>query len=252
MQATEKYYLEDEEENERERSERERKELLKKEAENIAIDLTLKRVRFRQYHSDRQLEKEIISLEKKWEHMRQKYERSLKEIRRFEEEKAKNDHSAEQKKRLADIDKELQELAEENERFKAEGWLSTPEKDTAEKEAQEKGLFDDVQERIKGIIGRVTINCSKDYLMERRYDEEIQDDMFASVSISGSEEVSLDEIMDVRDALKRLDDEHREVIELYYFNQLSVSEIASMLQKSVNTVKSQLRRGREKLRTMLA
>ena len=88
--------------------------------------------------------------------------------------------------------------------------------------------------------------------MERRYDEEIQDDMFASVSISGSEEVSLDEIMDVRDALKRLDDEHREVIELYYFNQLSVSEIASMLQKSVNTVKSQLRRGREKLRTMLA
>ena len=57
--------------------------------------------------------------------------------------------------------------------------------------------------------------------------------------------------MDVRDALKRLDDEYREVIELYYFNQLSVSEIASMLQKSVNTVKSQLRRGREKLRTML-
>ena len=39
--------------------------------------------------------------------MRQKYERSLKEIRRFEEEKAKNDHSVEQKKRLADIDKEL-------------------------------------------------------------------------------------------------------------------------------------------------
>ena len=128
--------------------------------------------------------------------MRQKYERSLKEIRRFEEEKAKNDHSAEQKKRLADIDKELEELARENERFKAEGWLSTPEKDlsdngnsekdavekdaaekdaaekdaaekdavekdaagkdAAEKDAPEKkkGVLNDVQERIKSIIGR--------------------------------------------------------------------------------------------------
>ena len=181
MPATEKYDLGAEEKDERERSERERKELLKKEAEDIAINIALKRARFRQYLSDRQLEKEIIALEKKWEHMRQKYERSLKEIRRFEEEKAKNDHSAEQKKRLADIDKELEELARENERFKAEGWLSTPEKnssghgrsekdaaekDTAEKDAAEKdaagkdapekkkGLLDDVQERIRGIIGR--------------------------------------------------------------------------------------------------
>lgn len=110
----------------------------------------------------------------------------------------------------------------------------------------------DSEEHRKAWFLRVTINCSKDYLMGRRYDEEIQDDMFASVSISGTKEASLEEIMDVRDALKRLDDEHREVIELYYFNQLSVSEIAFMLQKSVNTVKSQLRRGREKLRTMLA
>lgn len=109
----------------------------------------------------------------------------------------------------------------------------------------------DSEEHRKAWFLRVTINCSKDHLMGRRYDEEIQDDMFASVSISGTEEASLDEIMDVRDALKRLDDEYREVIELYYFNQLSVSEIASMLQKSVNTVKSQFRRGREKLRTML-
>lgn len=168
MPETEKYYLGNEEDDERERSERERKELLKKQSEDMAIDLTLKRARFRQYLSDRRLEKEIISLEKKWEHMRQKYERSLKEIRRFEEEKSKNDHSAEQKKRLADIDKEL---AKENERFKAEGWLSTQEKDlsgngnfekdtvekdTAEKDApgKEKGLLDDVQERIRGIVGR--------------------------------------------------------------------------------------------------
>ena len=64
MPTTEKYYLGAEEESERERSERERKELLKKEAEDIAINIALKRARFRQYLSERQLEKEIISLEK--------------------------------------------------------------------------------------------------------------------------------------------------------------------------------------------
>lgn len=110
----------------------------------------------------------------------------------------------------------------------------------------------DSEEHRKAWLLRVAINCSKDHLTSRRYDEEIKDDMFASVSISGTEEASLDEIMDVRAALKKLDEEHREVIELYYFNQLSVTEIAMMLQRSVNTVKSQLRRGREKLRLLLS
>ena len=181
---------------EREYSERERKELLKKEAEELAAEIALKRARFRQFISDRILEKEIITLEKKWEHMRQKYERSLREIRRLEEEKAEKDHSAEQKKRLVDIDRELRELEEKNEKLKAGGWLNDPEKDAsgngasekdpaekdpAEKDAaekaaaekaaaekddagkdaagndapkKEKGFLDDVQERIKGIIGR--------------------------------------------------------------------------------------------------
>ena len=44
----------------------------------------------------------------------------------------------------------------------------------------------DSEEHRKAWFLRVTINCSKDHLMGRRYDEEIQDDMFASVSISGT------------------------------------------------------------------
>lgn len=62
----------------------------------------------------------------------------------------------------------------------------------------------------------------------------------------------MEEIMDVRAAIKQLDDEYREVIELYYFSELSVTEIANMQQKSVNTVKSQLQRARSKLKSLLS
>lgn len=109
----------------------------------------------------------------------------------------------------------------------------------------------DSEEHRKAWILRVTINCSKDRLMKRRCDEELGEDMFSSVSLSGTEEATIEEIMDLREALMKLSEEYREVIGLYYFNDLSVTEIAAALQRPVNTVKSQLRRGREKLKELL-
>ncbi len=103
----------------------------------------------------------------------------------------------------------------------------------------------------KNWLLRVTVNCSKDLLMGKRYDEEIDDDMFGSDEFSGSD-VSREEIMDVRDALKKLKDTYREVIELYYINGFNTREIAFMLQRSENTVKSQLLRGREELKRLLS
>ena len=88
--------------------------------------------------------------------------------------------------------------------------------------------------------------------MKRGYGEELNDDMFGSEDMSGSSGVSVEEIMDVRNAIKQLSDDYREIIELYYFNELTVSEIAQMLQRPVNTVKSQLMRGRNELKKLLA
>ena len=103
----------------------------------------------------------------------------------------------------------------------------------------------------KNWLLRVTVNCSKDLLTGRRYDDEIDDDMFGDEEFSGSE-ASREEIMDVRDALKKLKDTYREVIELYYINGFNTREIAFMLQRSENTVKSQLLRGREELKKLLS
>ena len=43
----------------------------------------------------------------------------------------------------------------------------------------------DSEEHRKAWLLRVTVNCAKDYLSNRQYNEEIQDDIFASVSLSG-------------------------------------------------------------------
>ena len=107
------------------------------------------------------------------------------------------------------------------------------------------------EEHRKAWLLRVTINCCKDYLGKQTYHEELQDDMFASVQLSGTSEASLEEILDVRNALKRLREDYREVIELFYFDQLTVTEISRMLQMPVGTVKSHLLRGRNELKSML-
>ncbi|MBR2304890.1 MAG: sigma-70 family RNA polymerase sigma factor [Ruminococcus sp.] len=110
----------------------------------------------------------------------------------------------------------------------------------------------DSEEHRKAWLLRVTVNCSKDFLMKRGYGEELNDDMFGSEDMSGASGVSVEEIMDVRNAIRKLSDDYREIIELYYFNELTVSEIAQMLQRPVNTVKSQLMRGRNELKKLLA
>ncbi|MBQ8108286.1 MAG: sigma-70 family RNA polymerase sigma factor [Ruminococcus sp.] len=110
----------------------------------------------------------------------------------------------------------------------------------------------DSEEHRKAWLLRVTVNCSKDLVMNRRYGEEINDDMFGSQELSGSDGVSTEEIMDVRNAVKKLGNDQREVIELFYFNGLSVKEISQMLQRPENTVKSQLMRARGELKKQLA
>jgi RNA polymerase sigma-70 factor (ECF subfamily) len=112
------------------------------------------------------------------------------------------------------------------------------------------------EEHRKAWLPRVTVNSSKDFLIKKRYDESIDDeDMFdqtaVSVSFSGTN-ISQEEILDVRNALKKLKPERREVVELYYFNGFTTKEIAMMLQRPENTIKSELLRGRKDLKEILS
>jgi len=55
----------------------------------------------------------------------------------------------------------------------------------------------------------------------------------------------------VRQALDRLDDDHRLPLLLYYYRQLKVTEIATVLSIPAGTVKSRLANGRRKLGAMI-
>ena len=106
------------------------------------------------------------------------------------------------------------------------------------------------EEHRKNWLIRVSVNAAKDFLIKKRSDVELRDDMFEDVR-SDSSNVSIEELMYLRDGLKKLKEEYREIIELYYINGFNTKEISVMLQKSENTVKSQLLRGRQKLRELI-
>lgn len=55
----------------------------------------------------------------------------------------------------------------------------------------------------------------------------------------------------VVESIMSLGEKYRDVLSLYYLNELSVSEIASLLLRKENTVKQQLARGRRKLINMI-
>ena len=72
------------------------------------------------------------------------------------------------------------------------------------------------------------------------------------VPLETAEEVGVeDDYREVYSAVLSLPGKYRAVIHLHYFEGLSVSEIARMLQVAEGTVKSQLSRGRALLRDML-
>lgn len=104
----------------------------------------------------------------------------------------------------------------------------------------------DSEEHRKAWLIRVTINCAKDFLAERsrwlQLDEMPMADPRASVNETNT---------DLHDAIERLRPEYREVIKLHYLEELSVKEIAHILGKNENTVKTHLLRAREQLRTYL-
>ena len=57
---------------------------------------------------------------------------------------------------------------------------------------------------------------------------------------------------EIRDAVAALPDPYRETVALRFFGELSLAEIAETTGRPVNTVKTQLRRGLERLRPSLA
>lgn len=100
------------------------------------------------------------------------------------------------------------------------------------------------EEHKKGWLLRVAANLSKnrlEYNALRAYDELSED-----LAKEGREDLSF-----VWEAVKDLPTQFREVIHLHYYEGYSTEEIALILGRNPSTVRSDLRRGREKLKSVL-
>ena len=101
------------------------------------------------------------------------------------------------------------------------------------------------EEHRKAWLIRVTINCAKDFL-EQRSRHQLHEEIVADPS-----ESKADTYMDLHTAIEQLKPEYREVIKLFYLEDLSVKQIAQVLSRNENTVKTQLARAREALKSAL-
>lgn len=102
------------------------------------------------------------------------------------------------------------------------------------------------EEHRKAWLIRVTINCAKDLLEQRSQLQQLHEE-----ALSDQTAPDADTYIDLREAVEQLRPAYREVIKLYYLDELSVREIAQILNKNENTVKTQLFRARDELRVIL-
>lgn len=97
------------------------------------------------------------------------------------------------------------------------------------------------EEHIKAWLLRVAINECKNFIRDNRKTVPLD-------SVPPVVQPNSDDFRDISWALMRLEPEYREVLYLYYVEQYKVKEIAGILDKNPNTVKTMLSRGRKKLK----
>ncbi|MEK4426798.1 sigma-70 family RNA polymerase sigma factor [Solibacillus sp. FSL K6-1523] len=102
---------------------------------------------------------------------------------------------------------------------------------------------------------RLTINRSYDYLRSWSYKNTILTnkirEVFQGTKSAEQQVMELTENAQLGQAILQLPIKYREVIILYYYKEFNIEEIAQLLNISSNTVKTRLRRGREKLKFIL-
>ncbi len=100
------------------------------------------------------------------------------------------------------------------------------------------------ENHLKAWLIRVAINECNKYIRKNK----------PVVSLSKTNADSVDfptDRCDMSWALFRLDEKYREVLYLFYAEDYKISEISQILNKNENTIKTLLRRGKEKLKEIL-
>jgi len=113
---------------------------------------------------------------------------------------------------------------------------------------------EDQQSRIRPWLVRVAHNAAVDRLRRKRLTVlplvEAHDEVDES-RLPDEEIIMKEQKRDIRAALRALPDVQRDVIELSYFGGLSQCDIAELIDVPLGTVKSRIRLGMQRLRTLL-
>lgn len=110
--------------------------------------------------------------------------------------------------------------------------------------------------QIKTWLYRITINECKDYLKSWYY-KMVQIKSFINETtksfIPSAEKTVIEKYNneDIKDTIFSLPKVYREVVYLYYYDSLTSEEIANVLDVPVNTVKTRLRRAKQRLGPMI-
>jgi RNA polymerase sigma-70 factor, ECF subfamily len=109
---------------------------------------------------------------------------------------------------------------------------------------------------LRGWLLRIATRQSYRRLAQRRPAadlESVPETHLGDTSADPTRVVAIAERRDeVRDAVARLPDPYREVVALRFFGELSLAEVAEATGRPVNTVKTHLRRGLERLQPMVS
>ncbi len=110
--------------------------------------------------------------------------------------------------------------------------------------------IDEEKDGFKFWLLKVCRNCYFDALRKNKKLEAIENDMPSSDSLV-DDVIQKEEYRALYKAVSLLKDSYQEVVRLYYFDSMSVKEIASIIGESSDNVKIQLYRARLKLKELL-
>ncbi|RDI36885.1 RNA polymerase sigma-70 factor (ECF subfamily) [Falsibacillus pallidus] len=109
---------------------------------------------------------------------------------------------------------------------------------------------------LKSWLWRIAINHCKDYLRSWHHKNIVVSEEQAKQSSSGEKDIEDQIVQSFEDeqlvnAVLQLPDTYREVIYLYYFEELTIKEISHVTGVNQNTIKTRLKRAKELLKECL-
>lgn len=103
---------------------------------------------------------------------------------------------------------------------------------------KKKRNFDSEAHRKHWLI-RVTINCAKDFLSDKRNHIPIEEVSEGAFTYNDEPDN-----VDIKAAINKLDDTTRDIVYMFYYEDMSIQQIADTLEMNPNTVKTRLSRAR--------